>query len=78
MPEPIARMGAGKTLMGLSIAPPFTDFMGPQMSSAMDAASDGMVSSKADHTLERALANGSALIRRLRIFLCSISMTYTC
>jgi len=28
----------------------------------MDAASDGMVPSKADHTLERALANGSALV----------------
>jgi hypothetical protein len=75
MPEPIARMGAGKTLMGLSIAPPSADFMGPKVSRAMDAASDGMVPSKADHTLERALANGSALIQRLRIFLCSISMT---
>ena len=59
----------------LSIAPPSTDFMGPKVSSAMDPASDGMVPSKADHTLERALANGSTVIRRLRIFVSLISMT---
>jgi hypothetical protein len=64
--------------MDLSIAPPSTDFMGPKVWSAMDAASDGMVPSKADHSLECALANGSALIRRLRIFVPFISMTYTC
>jgi hypothetical protein len=64
--------------MDLSIAPPSADFMGPKMCSAMDAASDGLVPSKADHSLERALANGSALIRRLRIFISLISMTYTC
>jgi len=51
--------------------------MGPKVSGGMDAASDGMVPSKADHTLERALANGSALIRHLCIFVSLISMTYT-
>ena len=63
--------------MGLSIAPPSTDFKGPKMCSAMDPASDGMVPSKAAHTLECALANGSALIRHLCIFVSLISMTYT-